>query len=275
MGIKRYKPTSPGRRSRVTVTTENLTKKRPEKKLTIRMKKRAGRSRGSISVRHQGGGHKRLFRIIDFKRYDKVGVAAEVIALEYDPNRSARIALIQYTDGERRYVLAANGVKVGDVMVCSGDAKINDGNALPLGAIPVGVAIHNVELHPGQGATIVRSAGMVARVMAKEKGWVHVKLPSGEIRLIDARCYATVGQVGNTDHARRVLGKAGASRWIGRRPSVRGTAMAAGDHPHGGGEQRSGTGRPPKTPWGRKAYGKRTRNANNKSSAYIVKSRRG
>ncbi|MCA9392109.1 50S ribosomal protein L2 [candidate division WWE3 bacterium] len=274
MKIKRHKPTSPGQRSRVTVNNKHLSKKRPVKKLTVTLTKHAGRSRGTISVRHQGGGHKRLYRIIDFKRSDKTGVAAEVIALEYDPNRSANIALLKYEDGEVRYILAPKGLMVGASVMSGSSAKIETGNALPLGDIPVGMEVHNVEMSPGQGGKVVRSAGQSARVMAIDEGWVHVKLPSGEVRKFDARCYATIGAVGNSEHAQRVLGKAGASRHLGKRPQVRGTAMAAGDHKHGGGEGRTGTGRVPRTVYGKAAYGKRTRKKNKKSNRYVVKSRR-
>ena len=274
MKAKRYKPTSPGRRFKVTVSTDHLTKKRPEKSLTKTLTKKAGRSRGKISVRHRGGGHKRRYRQIDFKRHDKLGVAAEVIALEYDPNRSAHIALLKYADGEKRYIIAPEGLVVGDQVLCDDDPKVKVGNAMPLGKIPVGIGVHNVELKVGQGAQIVRSAGQVAKVMAREGRWVHVRLPSGEVRLIDARCFATIGQVGNAEHAQRVLGKAGTTRHLGRRPQVRGTATPAGTHPHGGGEGRTGTGRIPKTPWGKLAHGKRTRKKNKPSSKYVVRSRR-
>ncbi len=273
MAIRKYKPTSPGVRQRVTIKTDDLTKKRPEKKLTKPLPKKSARGHGRISVRHRGGRHKRLYRIIDFLRHDKLGVWAEVIALEYDPNRTSNIALLKYEDGEKRYILAPQDLKVGDKILAGPDAKINVGNALPLSAIPVGIGVHNVELYVGQGAKLVRSAGQEAWVMAKDAGKVHVKLPSGEIRLFDERCYATIGKVGNVEHSQRVLGKAGASRHIGRRPQVRGVAMSAGDHPHGGGEGRTGTGRPPKTPWG-KLTSKPTRDKKKKSNSLIVKPRK-
>lgn len=274
MPIKTYKPTSPGRRFTALLVNKELSKKRPEKSLTVPLKQKAGRSRGKISVRGRGSGHKRIYRIIDFKRHDKIGTCAEVIAVEYDPNRSANIALVLYEDGEKRYVLAWQGAKVGDKIETGPKVKIRDGNALPLESIPGGSQIYNLELHKGQGARMVRSAGQSAKVMAKEGGMVQVKLPSGEIRLFHQECYATLGQVSNVEHAQVVLGKAGRKRNLGRRPHVRGVAMPAGEHPHGGGEGRTGTGRPPKTPWGKKAHGVRTRKKNKKSNKYIVKTRR-
>lgn len=260
-------------RSIVVNKTTNLDRKRPEKSLTVPLKSKTGRSHGRVSVRSRGGGHKRLYRLIDFKRYDKSGVGI-VSALEYDPNRSAHIALITYNDGAKRYIIAPQGLKVGDQVESGPNVKIKPGNALPLGMVPVGTSIHNVEMRPGQGGKIVRGAGQLAKVMAKEEGRVHVKLPSGEVRLFLAECYATVGQVGNIEHSQIVLGKAGGSRHRGIRPSVRGTAMPAGEHPHGGGEGRTGTGRIPKTPWGKLAHGVRTRKPKKLSNKYIVKTRR-
>ena len=272
--IKSYKPTSPGRRSRVTIKGEHIANKEPEKSLIVPLNYKAGRSRGTISVRGKGGANKRMYRLIDFKRYDKPGINATIIALEYDPNRSAHIALLEYDDGEKRYIIAPKGLKAKDVVVAGPGMKARLGNALPLRDIPVGTEVHNLELRPNQGARIVRSAGQVARVMAKEGEWVHVKLPSGEIRLFSPNCYATVGQISNIEHARTVLGKAGVSRHLGRRPKVRGTAMAAGDHPHGGGEGRTGAGRVARTVYGKIAHGVRTRRRTKPSNRYIVKTRR-
>lgn len=274
MPIRRYKPTTPSLRQRATVYSKELSKKRPEKKLTVPLRSKHGRSRGRISVRGRGGGHKRMYRIIDFARHSRVGLLAEVIALEYDPNRSAHIALLQYDNGDRTYILAPDGLKVGDKLSAGSDARVQVGNAMPLESMPIGAMVHNVELQPGQGARIVRAAGQSARVMAKEDGFVQLRLSSGEVRMFASGCFATVGQVGNIEHARRVLGKAGISRKLGRRPTVRGTAMSAGDHPHGGGEGRTGTGRIPRTVYGRPAYGVRTRQKNKMSNKYIVKTRR-
>lgn len=274
MAIKKYKPTSPGRRFRTLVTTDHLSKKRPEKSLTRPLKQNAGRGRGTISVRGRGGGHKRLYRVIDFQRRDKMDIPATVIALEYDPNRSAHIALLEYDDGEKRYILAPKDLHVDDQVISGDEVRIRVGNALPLANIPIGTEVHNIELKPGQGGQIARTAGNSARVAAKEAGWVHVRMPSGEIRLVNERCFATVGEVGNAEHARRKLGKAGVARYLGRRPKVRGVAMAAGDHPHGGGEGRTGPGRIPRTKEGRIAHGKRTRKKNKSSNRYVVKSRR-
>lgn len=239
---------------------EELTKKEPEKSLLLPLKKRAGRSnQGKISVRHRGGGAKRMLRLIDFKR-DKIGVPGIVAAIEYDPNRSARIALIQYSDDEKRYILAPLGLKVGDRVASGPDAEIKPGNALPLKAIPLGTFIHNVELHRGRGGQIVRSAGVAAQLMAKEDSHVLVRLPSGEVRRIHSECLATIGQIGNIDHSGVSLGKAGRSRWLGKRPTVRGSAMTPRDHPHGGGEGRAPIGLPgPKTRWGKPAFGVKTR----------------
>ncbi|NTV30628.1 50S ribosomal protein L2 [candidate division WWE3 bacterium] len=274
MATKRFKPTSAGRRHRVSLKNGHLSNKGPEKSLIVPLKKNAGRSRGTISVRGQGGGNKRMYRLVDFKRYDKVNISGVVASLEYDPNRSAHIALVVYDDGEKRYILAPKGLQINDAVMNGEGAKVRVGNALPLRDIPVGTEVHNLELNPGQGGKIVRSAGQVARVMAKEGALVHVKLPSGEIRLFNRECYATIGQLSNLEHARKKLGKAGASRHIGRRPKVRGTAMAAGDHPHGGGEGRTGAGRVARTVYGKLAHGVRTRKKNKISNKYIVKSRR-
>lgn len=274
MGLKVYRPTSPGIRGRVGADFSELTKKEPEKSLLLPLKKKAGRNnQGKITVRHRGGGAKRKLRIIDFKR-DKLGIPGKVVSIEYDPNRSANIALINYVDGEKRYILAPLGLKVGDVVRSGEDSEIKPGNALPLKQIPLGTAIHNIELHLGKGGQIVRSAGSAAQIMAKEANYVLVRLPSGELRRFDERCMATVGQVGNIDHTNISLGKAGASRHRGRRPAVRGSAMTPRDHPHGGGEGRSPIGMPgPKTPWGKPALGFKTRR-NKRSNKLIVKRRK-
>ena len=275
MGIKQYKPTSPGRRGATGYTFEEITKKKPEKSLTVPLKKKAGRNRqGRITVRHRGGGAKRMLRLIDFKR-DNFGVPGKVAAIEYDPNRSARIALIHYADGDKRYILWPVGLKVGDTVMCGPEAEIRPGNALPLGRIPLGTAVHNVELALKRGGQLVRSAGGSAQVMAKEERYVLVRLPSGEIRKILADCLATVGQVGNVEHSQIKLGRAGRARLMGRRPKVRGSAMNPNDHPHGGGEGKSPIGMPgPKTPWGKPALGYRTRRRKG-SDKYIVRRRGG
>ncbi len=275
MGIKQYKPTSPGRRGATGYTFEEITKKKPEKSLTVPLKKKAGRNRqGRITVRHRGGGAKRMLRLIDFKR-DKFGVPGKVAAIEYDPNRSARIALVHYADGEKRYILWPVGLKVGDTVVSGPEAEIRPGNALPLRRIPAGTAVHNVELYLKRGGQIVRSAGSSAQVMAKEERYVLLRLPSGEIRKILADCLATIGQVGNVEHSQIKLGRAGRARLMGRRPTVRGSAMSPRDHPHGGGEGKAPIGLPgPKTPWGKPALGYRTRRRKG-SDKYIVRRRRG
>ncbi len=274
MGIRVYKPTSPGRRGMSVSTFEEITKEEPEKSLVVPLKKHSGRNhQGRITVRHRGGGHKRLYRIIDFKR-DKIGIPGKVIAIEYDPNRSARIALIQYADGEKRYIIAPLGLKVGDTVMSGPEAEIKVGNALPLANIPVGTFIHNIELYPGRGGQLVRAAGTAAQILAKEGDYAQVKLPSGEIRLINLKCMATIGQVGNVDHANIRLGKAGRKRWLGWRPTVRGSAMSPRDHPHGGGEGRAPIGLPhPKTPWGKCALGKKTRR-NKLTDKFIIKRRK-
>jgi len=257
--IKTFKPTSPGRRGMTALTFEEITREKPEKSLTVALKKSAGRNvHGHITVRHRGGGHKRKFRIIDMKR-DKVGVAGVVQSIEYDPNRSARIALVQYEDGEKRYILATHGLKVGDRLFAGPDAELIRGNALPLSEIPVGTQIHNVELQPGRGAQLARSAGASAQLMAKEGDRAQVRLPSGEVRIVSTRCVATIGQVGNLDHGLVKLGKAGRTRHLGIRPTVRGSAMTPRDHPHGGGEGKAPIGGQPQTPWGKPAMGKKTR----------------
>jgi large subunit ribosomal protein L2 len=275
MGIKQYKPTSPGRRGATGYTFEEITKKKPEKSLTVPVKKKGGRNRqGRVTVRHRGGGAKRMLRLIDFKR-DNFGVPGKVAAIEYDPNRSARIALIHYADGDKRYILWPVGLKVGDTVMCGPEAEIRPGNALPLRRIPLGTAVHNVELALKRGAQLVRSAGGSAQVMAKEERYVLVRLPSGEIRKILADCLATIGQVGNVEHSQIKLGRAGRSRLMGRRPKVRGSAMNPRDHPHGGGEGKSPIGMPgPKTPWGKPALGYRTRRRKG-SDQYIVRRRGG
>jgi large subunit ribosomal protein L2 len=252
---------------------DEITKSRPEWSLTEPLRKKGGRNNtGRVTVRHRGGGHKRRYRIIDFKR-NKFDCRAEVIAIEYDPNRSARIALVQYEDSEKRYVIAPLGVKVGD-MIGNGDkAELRPGNALPIREIPVGTQVHNIELKPGKGGQLARSAGTSAQLLAKEGSYAQVRLPSGEVRLIHETCMATIGQVGNTDHGNVNIGKAGRNRWLGWRPSVRGTAMDPNSHPHGGGEGRSGIGMPgPKTPWGKPALGKRTR-TNKRTSQFIIRRR--
>ena len=275
MSIKTYKPTTPARRNMTVSGFDGVDKHaKPQKELVEVLKKHAGRnSYGKITVRHQGGGNRRKYRIIDFKR-NKLDVNATVLRLEYDPNRSAFIALVEYEDGERRYILAPVGLKAGDVIVSSAAADIKPGNALPLANIPVGTVIHNIELYPGKGAQLVRSAGVAAQLMAKENGMATVRLPSGEFRKVRMNCYATIGQVGNIDHANISIGKAGRKRHMGIRPTVRGSVMNPNDHPHGGGEGKSPVGRPgPVTPWGKPAMGYKTRKKKNASDKYIVKRR--
>ena len=274
MALKIYRPTSPGRRAMTGSSFDEITKTKPEKSLLRPLKKNAGRNnRGKITVRHRGGGAKRRLRIIDFKR-DKIGVPGKVAAIEYDPNRSARIALIYYADGDKRYILAPQGLSVGDKVQAGEGAEIRPGNALPLKALPTGTMVHNIEMQKGKGGQMVRSAGGAAQLMAKEGGYAHIRLPSGEVRLIRSECMATIGQVGNVEHQGINLGKAGRKRWMGWRPTVRGSAMNPSDHPHGGGEGRSPIGMPgPKTPWGKPALGYRTRK--NKSSDRLIIRRRG
>lgn len=273
MGIKIYKPTSAGRRNMTTLTFEEITRTKPERSLVIPKKERAGRNfRGTVTVRHHGAGNKRMIRILDFKR-DKLGVPARVDSIEYDPNRSARIALLVYADGEKRYIVAPVGVKVNDKLMSGPTAEIRTGNALPLANIPVGTMIHNIELQHGRGGQIARSAGVAAQLLAKEGPYAQVRMPSGEVRLISQACMATIGQVGNPDHSNVKLGKAGRKRWMGIRPTVRGSAMTPRDHPHGGGEGRSPIGMPsPKTPWGKPTLGYKTRR-NKSTDKYIVRSR--
>ncbi len=260
MPVKTYKPTSPGRRGMTGYDFEEITKTEPEKSLLAPLHKKAGRNvRGKITVRHRGGGHKRKYRIIDFKR-DKVGIPARVDAIEYDPNRSARIALLTYADGEKRYIIAPLGLQVGDVIMSGPDAEIRVGNALPIANIPTGTLIHNIELQQGKGGQLVRAAGCSAQLLAKEGKYAHIRLPSGEVRLVHQACMATIGQVGNTEHGNIKLGKAGRKRWLGWRPAVRGSAMDPKAHPHGGGEGRTPIGMPsPKSPWGKPTLGKKTR----------------
>ena len=274
MALKVYRPTSPGRRAMSGYTFEEITKDKPEKSLLLTRKNNAGRNnRGIITVRHQGGGAKRLIRDIDFKR-DKIGVPGKVAAIEYDPNRSARIALIFYADGEKRYILAPIGLNVKDTIMAGETAEIRQGNALPMRLIPTGTMIHNIELTKGRGGKMVRSAGNAAQLLAKEGDHVHVRLPSGEMRLVRAECMATIGQVGNLEHSTISLGKAGRRRNMGIRPSVRGSAMTPRDHPHGGGEGKTPIGMPgPKTPWGKPALGHKTRDK--KYSDRLIIRRRG
>ena len=276
MAIKSYKPTSPSRRQMTVTDYSELSKVAPEKSLLAPLDKKAGRnSYGRITVRHRGGGNRKKYRIIDFKR-DKQGMNATVMTLEYDPNRSAFIALVQYEDGEKRYIIAPHGLKVGDVIRAGADADIKPGNALRLGDIPVGTFIHNLELYPGKGAQLVRSAGNMAQLMGKEEDYALVRLPSGEMRKIAVGCMATIGQVGNIDHENVNLGKAGRTRHKGIRPTVRGSVMNPCDHPHGGGEGKSPVGRPgPVTPWGKPALGYKTRANHNRSDKFIVKRRNG
>jgi large subunit ribosomal protein L2 len=273
MGIKTYKATSAGRRFQTSLTFEEITADKPYKPLLTKKQKVDGRNNlGHITVWWRGGEHKRRYRIIDFKR-DKIGIKARVETIEYDPNRSAFISLVVYEDGERRYILCPEGLKVGDTILAGPDADILPGNALPLEKIPTGTIIHNIELCPGKGGQIVRAAGSSAQILAKEGKYAHVRMPSGEIRLINLKCYATIGQVGNTDHANVQIGKAGRNRHLGRRPHVRGTAMNPVDHPHGGGEGKSKGGRHPVTPWGQPTKGYKTRK-NKRTSAFIVKRRK-
>ncbi|MGI6225165.1 MAG: 50S ribosomal protein L2 [Peptococcales bacterium] len=275
MPIKKFKPTSPGRRQMTVSTFEEITTDKPEKSLVEPLKRKAGRNfQGRMTVRHHGGGHKRQYRKIDFKR-NKDGIPAKVATIEYDPNRSARIALLHYLDGEKRYILAPNGLKVGDMVVSGPEADIVIGNALPLKNIPVGSIIHNIELKPLKGGQLCRSAGGSAQLMAKEGNYAHVRLPSGEVRLVHINCKATIGQVGNLDHENITIGKAGRSRWMNKRPEVRGVVMNPVDHPHGGGEGRAPVGRKaPMTPWGKVAIGGNTRKKKNQNDKYIVKSRK-
>ncbi|KQL47119.1 50S ribosomal protein L2 [Brevibacillus choshinensis] len=275
MGIKKFKPTSPGRRQMTVSTFEEITTSTPEKSLLAPLSKQAGRNnQGRITVRHQGGGHKRKYRIIDFKR-NKDGIIGRVATIEYDPNRSANIALINYADGEKRYIIAPHNLKVGDQIVSGADADIKIGNALPLEKIPVGTTIHNIELKPGKGGQLVRAAGTSAQLLGRDGEFVIVRLSSGETRRIHNVCRATIGQVGNQDHELLNIGKAGRSRWLGIRPTVRGSVMNPNDHPHGGGEGRAPIGRKaPVTPWGKPTLGLKTRKKKNKSDQYIIRRRK-
>lgn len=271
MAIKIYRPTSAGRRNMTGSTFQEITRREPERSLLAPLSKKAGRNnQGVVTTRHRGGGHKRRYRVIDFRR-DNHGVRGRIEAVEYDPNRSARIALVIYDNGERRYILAPEGLKVNDVVVSGPDADIRVGNALPIRNIPLGTVIHNIELYPGRGGQLVRSAGLSAQLLAKEGTMAQVRLPSGEVRYIDMNCMATVGAVSNADHGNINLGKAGRKRWLGIRPSTRGIAMDPGAHPHGGGEGRSPVGmKAPKTPWGKPALGKKTRR-NKRTAKFIVR----
>lgn len=274
MAIKTFRPTTPSRRYMSAVKTDSLTKKPPERRLLVHKKTSAGRdNRGQISMRHRAGGHRRLIRQVDFKR-DKDGVPAKVAALEYDPHRSARLVLLHYRDGEKRYVLAPAGIKIGAIVMSGEQAEIRIGNALPLSSIPLGAQIHNVELSPGKGGQICRSAGSSAQLIAREGKFATLRLPSGEMRMVFVGCRATIGQVGNVDHANITVGKAGRMRWAGRRPKVRGKAMSPRDHPHGGGEGRNPVGRKmPMSRWGKPARGVKTRSRHKASDALIVRRR--
>ena len=274
MAVKIYRPTSPGKRGRSGYSFSEITKDKPEKSLTHSLKRKGGRNnQGRISIRHKGGGTKRKYRMIDFKR-DKDGILGYVASIEYDPNRSARIALLHYKDGEKRYIIASKDLKVGDEIISGKEAPLKNGNTLTLREIPEGSQIHNVELKPGRGAQLVRSAGTNAQLLSKEEKYGQVKLPSGEVRLILLECKATVGQVGNVEHENIQGGKAGRSRWLGRRPGVRGVAMNPVDHPHGGGEGRSGPGRHPVTPWGKPTRGAKTRRKKKFSDRLIIQRRK-
>ena len=276
MPTRKLKPDTPSRRFMSVSTFEEITKKRPERKLTTALRKTGGRNNhGRITSRHRGGGHQRRYRIIDFKR-NKYDMLAVIASIEYDPNRSPRIALLEYEDGEKRYIIAPDGLKVGDKVISTQNNQIpfKTGNAMPLGSIPEGLLVHNIELKPGKGAQMARSAGAYARIMANEAGMITLKLPSGEMRMVSEQCIATIGMVGNKSHESIVIGKAGRSRWLGRRPKVRGVVMNPVDHPHGGGEGRTSGGRHPVSPWGMPTKGYRTRKKNNASDKYIVKRRK-
>ena len=275
MGLKKYKPKTAALRFTTLSDFEGVSKKRPERGLVEIKKSQAGRNaQGRITVRHRGGGHKKFLRLVDFKRQQKLDIPAKVQAIEYDPNRTARLALLAYADGEKRYILAPNGVKVGATLLAGPKAEPVDGNALPLSAIPMGMAIHAIEMAPGEGAKMVRSAGMVARIAARDEAFAHVKLPSGEMRKVRVGCYATIGQVGNLEHENISLGKAGRKRWKGIRPTVRGVAMNPVDHPMGGGEGRTSGGGHPVTPWGQLTKGKKTRSKRKPSGKFIVQRRK-
>ncbi|RKX41816.1 MAG: 50S ribosomal protein L2 [Thermotogae bacterium] len=272
MKLKKYNPITPGRRFMAILDKSEISSREPEKSLLVPLKKSGGRNHyGRVTVRFRGGGHKRRYRIMDFRR-DKIGVPAKVVSIEYDPNRSARIALLLYADGEKRYILAPNGLSVGERVVSGPDAEIRPGNALPLEKIPLGTLVHNVEMTPGKGGQIARSAGVSCQLMAREGNYALLKMPSGELRRVHVRCYATIGVVGNEDHKNETYGKAGRSRWIGRKPHVRGIAMNPVDHPHGGGEGR-GKGHNPTSPWGIPAKGYKTRRGRKSSDKFIVRRR--
>ncbi|HUV88352.1 MAG TPA: 50S ribosomal protein L2 [Anaerolineae bacterium] len=273
MGIKKYRPTSPSRRGMTGLTFDEVTQTVPERSLVRPLQGQSGRNaQGRITVRHRGGGHKRQYRLIDFRR-DKAGIPARVASIEYDPNRSARIALLVYADGEKRYIIAPLGLQVRDTVMSGESAEVQVGNAMPLERIPLGTLVHNIELYAGRGGQVVRSAGTSAQVVAREGDYVTLRLPSGEMRLVRKECMATIGQVGNVDHGNVKLGKAGRKRWLGRRPAVRGSAMSPRDHPHGGGEGRTPIGMPsPKSPWGKPTLGKKTRR-NKATNKYIVRRR--
>ena len=273
MAVKKYKPITPGQRGMTGYSFEEITKSEPERSLTVAPRRHGGRNvYGRVTVRHQGGGHRRFIRIIDFKR-DKLNVPAKVAAIEYDPNRTARLALLHYADGEKRYIIAPLGIKVGDTLVSGPNAEIRPGNCLPIANIPVGALVHNIELQEGKGAQLVRSAGTAAQLLAKEGDFAQIRMPSGEVRMIRQKCYATIGQVGNLEHGNIKLGKAGRSRHLGVRPAVRGSAMSPRDHPHGGGEGRQPIGRPgPRSPWGKPTLGYKTRK-NKQTDKYIIRRR--
>lgn len=273
MAVKKYKPITPGMRDMTGYTFEEITKSTPERSLLVIKKRSGGRNAyGRVTVRHRGGGARRYIRLVDFKR-EKLGIPAKVAAIEYDPNRTARLALLNYADGEKRYIVAPVDLKVGDTVLSGPNAEIRSGNALPISNIPVGTLIHNIEMKPGKGGQLVRSAGGAAQLLAKEGDFAQIRMPSGEVRLIHQVCYATIGQVGNLDHGNVKLGKAGRKRHLGIRPTVRGTAMSPRDHPHGGGEGRQPVGLPgPKSPWGKPTLGKKTR-LNKKTDQYIVRRR--
>jgi large subunit ribosomal protein L2 len=274
MGIKKLKPTTPGTRFRSNFTFDEITKAKPEKSLVVKLKKSGGRNNhGRITARHIGGGHKRKYRVIDFKR-NKPGVPAKVFSIEYDPNRSARIALLHYADGDKRYILAPNGLKIGDKIVSGPGSDISIGNALPLSEMPLGSYVHNVELKPGKGGQLGRSAGTALQLMAKEGDYAQLKMPSGEVRMVRVECMATFGEVGNSERENISLGKAGRTRWLGKRPHVRGVAMNPVDHPMGGGEGKSSGGGHPVSPWGQKAKGLKTRKRRKETNRFIIKRRK-
>ncbi len=274
MGIRTIKPTTPGNRFATRSDFAEITKSTPEKSLTVALRKTGGRNnKGRITVRHRGGGHRRRYRIIDFKR-DKFDIPAKVASIEYDPNRSANIALLFYSDGEKRYILSPFGIKVGDELISGEKAPLRVGNSLPIKKVATGMFVHNIELVPGRGGQLVRSAGAAAQIMAHDGGFTTVRLPSGEIRQIIENCFATVGEVGNKSHEQIISGKAGRSRWLGKRPTVRGVVMNPVDHPHGGGEGKTSGGRHPVSPWGQPTKGYKTRKKNKKSNDYIVKRRK-